>query len=257
MLENLSPQRMQRLILSVEIGKDGGGTLIIDGQTELITGNLSVTNGKIFTNDLTVKNKAFFRGDIQADKAILEDEVTAGDVTIHKNYINSPKSLNIETEELTVYGRIKAIQKLSNGKDINGLEAYASPNPDYLATESWVRSIVLSQMPDSAKRELIKALITHAEQSGFDTLKYAVLKSAGRFLPEGETTLTESAECNEANSYLKKLIRVYDHVENSFHYIAVCEAYNLPSSTPQNCETVQALHNTFLVQLSALEINKQ
>ena len=36
----------------VEIGKDGGGTLIIDGQTEINSGNLSVTNGKIFQTTL-------------------------------------------------------------------------------------------------------------------------------------------------------------------------------------------------------------
>ena len=127
---------------------------IIDGQTEINSGNLSVTNGKIFTNDLTVKNKAYFKGDIQAERAILKEEVTAGDITLHTNYISSLKELNIQSNEVTVYGKIKAIQNGATRDKVYGDELYASPNPDYLATESWVRSIVFHKCQIQPKNNL-------------------------------------------------------------------------------------------------------
>ena len=74
----------------IEVGKDGGGTFIVDGQAEIVSGNLSVSNGKIFTNDLNVKNKAYIKGDIQANSAILK-ELIAGDISINNNTIIAQK----------------------------------------------------------------------------------------------------------------------------------------------------------------------
>ena len=224
----------------VEIGKDGGGTFIVDGQAEISTGNLNVSNGKIFTNDLTVKNKAYIKGDIQAKKAILKEEVTAGDITIHSNYINSPKSLNIETNELTVYGKIKAIQNGVTSDKYNGDEIYASPNPDYLATESWVRSIVLSTMPDSAKQDLIRALTTYAEESGIKSLRRTFFLNNILLESTQDSSIVMGTstwkECRGANSFINKIVRRYDFDMERVYFDIQCGVYTPDSNTPRNCE---------------------
>ena len=231
----------------VEIGKDGGGTLIVDGQTELISGNLSVTNGKVFTNDLTVKNKAYFKGDIQADKIILEDEVTVGDVTIHKNYINSPKELNIETNEVTVYGKIKAIQNGASATKVYGDEIYASPNPDYLATETWVRSIVLSQMSDESKKKLIDAMLLSANDTGIDSLRSNFLEYGIQFYPNpySDTRVeftSNSLACENESSSIYKIEREWSPVTKTLFIKVWCRTPSMPTGTPTNCEWVEKTH---------------